>query len=99
MVIESSEEVRPVTDQAIDTRPVALHRDVWELIDDEATRSGLTRDDVLEQNIRRTLAGNRLKEFLNRVGGRTGLSPEEADQIASEELAAVRREKAERQPR
>jgi hypothetical protein len=72
----------------VDSRSITMHQDVWDLVDSEAARSGRSIDTILEENARRALAGQRLVEFLDRVGGR--VPAEEADKIAEEELRAVR---------
>ena len=58
-----------------------------------AEDSGRSRDDVIEEAVRRQLAGQALDEVMRRVGERAGLTAEEALELAYSERDADRAER------
>ena len=58
-----------------------------------AERSGRTRDEVIQDSLRRDLAGSALAAVLARISGGDELTGEQAMDLAADEKAAARRER------
>jgi hypothetical protein len=72
---------------------VALDPSTWERIDAEQRRSGLSRDEVIDRAVRRSLGGRVLDALFERVRERSPLTEEEAFEIATDETDAFRAER------
>ena len=79
----------------VDTR-VQMDAAVLDRVDERALSSGRSRDQVIEDLVRRTVAGRALSEVLRRVrdssGG--GLTEDEASELAYGEVKAARIDRA-----
>lgn len=73
----------------VDAR-VELDDEVLRTVDAVAQQLGSSREAVLEDSVRRGLAGRTLGEVLAQVRGRGDLAEDEASQVAYEEVRAVR---------
>lgn len=73
----------------VDTR-VAMDASLLSRLDDAARRSGRTRDELIEDSLRRTLAGHVLAAIFARVRAVSRLTDDEAEAIAFRELRAAR---------
>jgi hypothetical protein len=73
----------------VDAR-VALDATVLRGVDEEAARLGRSRDQVIEDSVRRGLAARTLSDIFTRVRESSDLSEEQAETLAYEELAASR---------
>jgi len=82
-------EVVHVTETAV---PVTLDAALWAQAETIAERSGRTRDQVIQDSLRRDLAGGPLAAVLTRIRGREELTGDQALQLAAEEKAAARAE-------
>jgi hypothetical protein len=81
-----------VVDMTETAMPVTLDAALWARVDAVAERSGRTRDQVIQDSLRRDLAGVALAALLARIRGRDELTGDEALQLAAEEQAAARAE-------
>ena len=82
-------EVVHVTETAV---PVTLDAALLAQVETIAERSGRTRDQVIQDSVRRDLAGVALAAVLARISGRDELTGDQALQLAAEEKAAARAE-------
>ncbi|MEJ7703427.1 MAG: CopG family transcriptional regulator [Geodermatophilaceae bacterium] len=71
---------------------VAMDSSLLDRLDNEARRSGRTRDELIEDSLRRTLAGQVLAGIFARVRPVSALTDDQAEAIAYRELDAVRSE-------
>jgi hypothetical protein len=76
----------------VDTR-VAIDAALLDRLNDEARRSGRSRDELIEDSVRRTLAGQVLSGIFARVRTVSGLTDEQAQSIAYGELDAARNDR------
>ena len=72
--------------------PATLDAALWAQVETIAERSGRTRDQVIQDSLRRDLAGGPLAAVLTRIRGREELTGDQALQLAAEEKAAARAE-------
>jgi hypothetical protein len=81
----------------VDTKQVALDAAVLRSVDAAAERLGSSREEVLEDSVRRGLAARVLGDVLARVraGGAEQLNPEQAYELGRSELLAARAERRE----
>lgn len=73
----------------IDTR-VPLDPDVLTQVDDLARSQGRTREQVIEDSVRRTLAARSFSAVLDRVDDTAGLSENDAAALVYSEIRAAR---------
>ena len=76
---------------------IELEESTWEQIDAQARRSGRTRNEVVDEAVRRAVGGNLIDGILDRVREKSDLTPERAAEIAAAETAAYRAERAQSQ--
>lgn len=69
---------------------IRLDRDVLRRVDDEAKAKGASRDEIIEESLRRSFAARQLRSVLERVRQRSTLTEDEAIGIADEERRAAR---------
>lgn len=77
---------------------IQLDSDVLRRVDEEARAQGLSRDQVIEESVRRSFAARELTSLLGRVRQRSALTEEEALTVASEERRAARMERRTQKP-
>lgn len=75
------------------TVPVEVDAELLKLADAEAAKSGRGRDEVLAAALRRGLGGGRLSRLLDEARRDVQLSEDEAMELATSELRAVRAER------
>jgi hypothetical protein len=72
--------------------PIVLDSTLWARIDALGARSGMTRDQVVDQAVGRLLGGQTLAALFDRVRGRSDLTEAEAEELVAAEKAALRDE-------
>jgi hypothetical protein len=72
---------------------VELEAIVWRRLDAAAAAQGRSRDEVLEDSVRRSLAADALREVFARVRERGGPDEEEALAVAQHEKTAWRQQR------
>lgn len=70
-----------------------LDKELLRLAEERAAATGRDRDDVIEEALRRQLQAHQLGELMQRVRTRSGLSEEQALELAYSELKAMRAER------
>ena len=72
---------------------VGLDDELVRGVDELAARLGVTRGDVIEESVRRTLAARTLGDVLARVRTSSPLTEQQAEDLAYEEVKAARAER------
>lgn len=75
---------------------VRIDEDLLGEVDALAARLGVTRDDVIEDSVRKTLAARSLTDAVDRVRRSSPATEEMAEHLAYEELRAARAERRSR---
>ncbi len=70
---------------------IRLDPDVLRRVDDEAKTKGASREEIIEESLRRSFAARQLRAVLERVRQRSDLTEDEAMELADNERRAVRR--------
>lgn len=76
------------------TVEVELDDELLRRIDEQVAATGRPRSEVIAEAVRRQFGASRMREVLAEVRQRSGLSEQEAMDLAVSELAAVRAERA-----
>lgn len=76
------------------TVEVELDEDLLARVDEQVAATGRERSEVIAEAVRRQFDASRMREVLAEVRQRSGLSEQEAMDLAVSELAAVRAERA-----
>lgn len=76
------------------TVEIELDEDLLARVDEQVAATGRDRSEVIAEAVRRQFGAGRLREVLTEVRQRSGLSEQEAMDLAVSELAAVRAERA-----
>ncbi len=75
---------------------VGIDVDLLREVDALAARLGVTRDDVIEDSVRKTLAAQTSSDVLDRIRSSSPPTAEMAEHLAYEELRAARAERRSR---
>lgn len=71
---------------------IELDDAMWNRIDAASARSGLSRDQIIDNAVRRALGGQALAQLFKRVRERSDLTEEQAAELVATEKARARAE-------